>query len=107
MTNLIARIESADGLVEELSKLAAKSSPGPWHLVSGAIGVNPWIASSNGTLGDGTYARGGCILNMVAHDQNHDDAALIIFLRNNLDTIRQTLAAAAALKARGVCDGQV
>jgi hypothetical protein len=80
---------SADdaALVGRLRTLAAKATPGPWHVNTGAIGVNPWIECSNGTKSSGDYVRGGCILNMVAHDENDDDAALIAALRNNLPEI--------------------
>ena len=77
--------------IAELEALAEKATPGPWHVQCGAIGVNPWLACSNGTKGNGDYVRGHCILNMVAHDEREEDAALIVALRNNLPTILAAL----------------
>lgn len=67
---------------DTLAALSEAATPGPWHVQDGAIGVNPWISCSNGTLENGKYVRGGCILNMVAHDQNSEDAAFIAAIVN-------------------------
>lgn len=82
---------STPTLVDELEWLAANCSPGPWHLHDTAIGVNPWVSASNGTKADDAYARGGCILNMVAHDERKQDATLIVALHNNLPAILSAL----------------
>lgn len=67
---------------DELAALDERASGGTWHLQTGAIGVNPWISVDNWTRKDGSYVRGGCILNMVAHDEREQDAAFIIALVN-------------------------
>lgn len=78
-------------LHDQLKELAEKATQGPFHLHTGAIGVNPWIATGNWVRSDGSYVRGGCILNMVAHDEREQDAALIVALLNNLPTILAAL----------------
>ena len=60
-------MSEAERLAERLRELLGNAGL-PWRVNAGAIGVNPWIESSNGTKLDGEYRRGGCILNMVAHD---------------------------------------
>ena len=85
-------------MIEELKALAEKATPGPWHVHSGAMGVNPWIACSNGTKADGEYVRGSCILNMTAHKEREHDAALICLLRNNLPAILSALSAVPVMK---------
>jgi hypothetical protein len=67
---------------DQLAALDRAATQGVWHLQSGAIGVNPWISAGNWTREDGSYVRGGCILNMVAHDEREQDAALIVALVN-------------------------
>lgn len=83
MTNLIDKIE----------RLSAAATPGEWHLQTGAIGINPWISAENWTRPNGSYVRGGCILNMVAHDEREQDAALIVALRNAVPEILAALRA--------------
>jgi hypothetical protein len=85
-------------LAQQIKALAEKATPQPWHLHATAIGVNPWIACSNGTKGDGEYVRGSCILNMVAHNEREDDAALIVLLRNNVDRIITALSEAERMR---------
>ena len=82
-------------LTKQIEALAADATPGPRHLHATALGVNPWVACSNGDKGNGEYVRGGCILNMVAHNEREHDAALIVLLRNSVPQIL-----AAALRAR-------
>lgn len=67
---------------EHLAALSDAATASPWHLQTGAIGVNPWISAGNWTRKDGSYVRGGCILNMVAHDEREQDAAFIVALVN-------------------------
>lgn len=96
--------------LKALADLLAKASPGPWHVIDGAIGVNPWIARDSGTKANGDYVRGGCILNMVAHDERGDDAAAIVasvnFLRDNLPAIIEQRAEIERLRefAKSVAD---
>ena len=82
----------AERLAERLRELLANAGL-PWRVNAGAIGVNPWIESSNGTKLDGEYRRGGCILNMVAHDERENDAALIVEAVNALPTLLARIAA--------------
>lgn len=73
--------------IDELERLLAAATPGRWCLQTGALGVNPWISGPNWTRPDRSYVRGGCILNMVAHDEREHDAALIVAARNSLPAI--------------------
>lgn len=69
-------------LTKTLAELSARASGGQWHHQSGGVTGSPWISTDNWTRQDGTYVRGGCILNMVAHDERQDDAAFIAALVN-------------------------
>ena len=89
-----------DERLAELDAVMAKASPTTWHLATGAIGVNPWISCGNWTRHDGEYQRGGCILNMVAHDNREDDAAAIVALHNAYPDLRAHIDAQAATIAR-------
>lgn len=62
---------------DELRAIAEAATQSTWHLMTGAIGVNPWISVDAWTRPDGSYSRGGCILNMVAHDEREQDARFI------------------------------
>lgn len=73
--------------LSELRRLHEAATPGPLYLHTGAIGVNPWISAKGGECSNGDYVRGSCILNMVAHDRNEDDAALIVAAVNALPAL--------------------
>jgi hypothetical protein len=91
---LIAQDADLTDLIKRLEALEAKATKGPWHLHNGGFfGSIPWIGAGNWERQDGSYVRGGCILNMVAHEEREQDAALIIELRNNLPAIIATLRA--------------
>ncbi len=79
-------------LAAKIKRLSAAATPGEWHLQTGAIGINPWISAENWTRPNGSYVRGGCILNMVAHDEREQDAALIATMCS--ESARKQIAAA-------------
>ena len=80
-------------LIKKLEALEAKATKGPWYLHDGGFSGIPWISAGNWERQDGSYVRGGSILNMVAHEEREQDAALIVELRNNLPAIITALRA--------------
>lgn len=92
-------------LADKIEQLSAAATPGEWHLQTGAIGINPWISAENWTRPNGSYVRGGCILNMVAHDEREQDATLIAAMcsesaRNQIVTALRAQQHAEALAGR-------